>query len=292
MEIQFDTDAMSNLLCRPAALTALIRAARHGAWSVFISLDVLSELLSSSSQKHLRARAEGLLRLFAELEGQFHTSLGTSEIWPVELDRVVASTPRAPKKRDESVRTVLTDLVRARDPTATGAREVREELMGKKAVWEQQAIQDRRRFRDLFIEKRLKFRSLVSELRAYGPSMVPEGIYTIVLRDIVERPHFPVSKLFRNTRRYRSIRTWAALQHLMMFAETVPPDILNQHPMGRWLRSGRNDVFDAAVAAGAAYSDLLVTEDAILTERCRFLRNRQCIGFRPIGLDELLRLQC
>ncbi|MCE9669807.1 hypothetical protein LY474_18580 [Myxococcus stipitatus] len=281
---------MSNLLRRPAELTALIRAARHGAWSVFISLDVLSELLSSSSREHLLTRAEGLLRLFAELEGQFHISLGASEIWPVELDHVVASTPRA-MGRDESVRTFLAYLVRMGDPSAAGARAVREELMEWKAAREQQANENRCRLRTLFREKGLTFRGSVADLRGYGPSRVLELIYTSLLRDTVARPHFPVSKLFRNSRRYRSIRTWSALLHLMMFAEAVPPDILNQHPMGRWMRSGRNDAFDAAVAAGAAYSDLLVTEDASLTERCRFLRNRQCIGFRPVGLDELLRFR-
>jgi hypothetical protein len=289
MEIQFDTDAMSNLLHQPPGPTALVRAARAGGWEVFISLDVLTELLSGSAREHLRVRAEGLLRLFDGLKGQFHTSLKASEIWPLELDQALASTPRAPEERDEHVRDFLGDLVRAEDPTAAGAREVREELMGWKSSWERQTTQNRRQLRALFVENRLSFRNLVTEMKAYGPSMVPEWIYTSVLRDIIDRPQFPVSKLIRNTRRYRSIRAWSALLNMMMIAETVPPGILNQHPMGRWLRSGRNDAFDAAVGAGAAYSDVLVTEDAILTERCRFLRNRKCISFKTIGLDELLR---
>lgn len=72
--------------------------------------------------------------------------------------------------------------------------------------------------------------------------------------------------------------------------ETDLPNIVttvNGWKEARWMKSDRNNWFDAGVAASAAYMDAFVTKDKNLMKRCRWLRKHGCLTFETVTLEQL-----
>jgi hypothetical protein len=134
-------------------------------------------------------------------------------------------------------------------------------------------------------------RGLGIELEKYGPRSIPDYIFERTLRDFADRPGFLMKRLYRDRDRFLSLRAWAALIHMELLSDSIPPDLRNQHHITSWLKSDRNNRFDAGIAASAAYVDAFVTQDDNLTKRCRWLRKHGCLLFETMTLEQLYARQ-
>jgi hypothetical protein len=103
-----------------------------------------------------------------------------------------------------------------------------------------------------------------------------------------KRERYQLGSIYAHPKRFKALLGWAALANLVMCSEFIPSDLLSGHQNTKMLRRTPNDWYDAAVAASAAYSDVLVTGDRILSQRCAFLRQRGHLHFRTITLTKLL----
>ncbi len=92
--------------------------------------------------------------------------------------------------------------------------------------------------------------------------------------------------------KWRSLRAWTALFYLDMFSSIyphLPEDRSNlDAEILRLLKPHQNNSYDSAIAAGAAYGELFVSNDQDLTARCEHLRKRGCLKFRTVARDDWL----
>jgi predicted nucleic acid-binding protein len=285
MKIQLDTSSISEVLKTNETLLSFVTLAQRRRWKVSISRLVLQELFVTSAREWQVARCEQLLKLSEQLRGAFLIASSAREVWPIELDQRVSAALATPD--------FLKAMSQIRHVALTGKSEETElPLLGTAArEWkearEEKSVLERAQGRAFFTQEGMTARGIGVELEKYGPRSIPEWIFESALRDLAGRPSFLVRRLYRERDRFLSLRAWAALIHMVMYADSIPPDLRTQHPNTSWLRSDRNNWFDAGVAASAAYVDAFITQDGNLTKCCRWLRKHQCLAFETMTLEQL-----
>ncbi|WP_225411677.1 hypothetical protein [Stigmatella hybrida] len=266
------------------ALDLFVAMVRKKRWKVSISRLVLEELLSCSAEKQIAACGQ-LFRLAERLRDVFLVACSARQLWPLELDQCISAVLPAPDfstAMSQIQHVALTGKIEGTDLS-----QIAHTVKGWKQDREEKSVLERVQGRAFFEQQGMSARGLGIELGKYGPRSIPEWFLESALRELAGRPSFFVKRFYRERDRFLSLRAWAALSHMVMFSDSIPPDWRNQHPITSWMKSDRNNWFDAGVAASAAYVDAFVTQDANLTKRCRWLRKRECLTFETLTLEQL-----
>jgi hypothetical protein len=287
MHVQFDTSSISEALRTDERTHELVVAARRGRWKISVSVPVFLEMFATSSAERQVERCQQLMKLI-ELAGyNFFLGNAPDAAWHVELDQVLMQPLAVPSKWQRGLLGGVQHVAKTGQSGEVGfdvmGNWVREWKTRLRAYWA-----------SLRVELQAEFESdgrsvskLGKGLDTYGPQDVPEQLYRHMLERWIGRPAFPLRRLYKDRERFLCIRAWAALAHLGLYSEWLPPRLRNQHSNTEWMRSDENNWYDAAVASAAAYADRFVTEDRNLTQRCRWLRRHGCLRMRTLSLEEL-----
>lgn len=289
-EIHVDTGALSRLMADSAMALALAKRAHHMDWLVVIPWSTFLELFATALGDWFVRNAKGILRLREQLGERLRVGHDVNAIFQLEIQRRLVSTPLLSPEDEIKLFGVLRDIALVEDSERLANFEVSVTINNWKNERESNSAMYRQISREWITQQEWTFLEVAELFKHYEPQHIPESMYEKMASQILGRPSFPVSKIMHETRRYRCVRCWLALVSLVMLGDCIPSAMLSQHPMGRWLKSSRNDYYDAAIAAASAYGSVLVTQDNGLSERCRFLHNRGFIGFSAMPWEALLHL--
>lgn len=288
MKIQLDTSSVSEVMKTDEALDSFVAMARKRRWKVSISRFVLEELLSGSAEKQITACGQ-LFRLAERLRDVFLIACSARQLWPLELDQCISAV--LPVSDFSTAMSQIQHVALTRRIEGTDLSQIANTVKGWKQDREEKSVLMRAQGRAFFKQEGMTALGLGIELEKYAPKMIPDWILESAIKELAGRPSFIVKRIYRERDRFLSLRAWAALSHMVMFSDSIPPDLRNQHPITSWMKSDRNNWFDAGVAASAAYVDAFVTQDANLTKRCRWLRKRGCLTFETLTLEQLYARQ-
>jgi len=287
MHVQFDTQAIGLILDRDDLAEALADAASRENWFLSVSRTVLDETFAMNNERFQLERARRLLQLRLRLRNKFFLALSLHDLIDKELSERIHSPVELPPAENQLLYGLLDMAVSAGNRQVSHLGEVPTWVRNWKDLREVDSVKHRQESATLYKKQGWKVRTIGETLDRYSMKDLDWLIAAIVRRRF-KRERYQMSSIHARPKRFKALLSWAALATLVMYSEFIPNDRLHEHPNTRMLRRTRNDWYDAAVAAAAAYSDVLVTGDVILSQRCAFLRQRGQLHFRTITLTELL----
>jgi len=287
MHVQFDTQAIGLILDRDDLAEALADAASRENWFLSVSRTVLDETFAMNNERFQLERARRLLQLRLRLRNKFFLALSLHDLIDKELSERIHSPVELPPAENQLLYGLLDMAVSAGNRQVSHLGEVPTWVRNWKDLREVDSVKHRQESATLYKKQGWKVRTIGETLDRYSMKDLDWLIAAIVRRRF-KRERYQMSSIHARPKRFKALLSWAALATLVMYSEFIPNDRLHEHPNTRMLRRTRNDWYDAAVAAAAAYSDVLVTGDVILSQRCAFLRQRGQLHFCTITLTELL----
>ncbi|HEX5750742.1 MAG TPA: hypothetical protein VFZ09_31240 [Archangium sp.] len=286
MDALLDTSSLSAAIDNDKAVAAFTGLVRRSKMRFLIAREALDEAFAGVSGEKLVQKALRLERLFASLGSAIDVAELGNVICMLEAKGRIASTPLLNiQERKEIARELA--VIKAGGSALSVLKKASTRVGEYKAetrdVWKGAIEEGMQKYR----AKKWSARELGESLLNFGPEHIDTTVLMGVLTQSMGLPPTECVWVLRRTERYKSLRAYLAMAQVLILGSSVPADLISQHPLLRRLKYHPNHHMDMMIASSAAYADFFVTEDKNLTELCRFLRNRGCLGFRSCSLSAL-----
>ncbi|MCY1003709.1 hypothetical protein OWM54_41855 [Myxococcus sp. MISCRS1] len=290
MHVQFDTNEIGSILEDDARSDELADAAVRSGWSLSLSGSVLPEVLAMNHERSQLARARNLLRLRKTMRSQFFIAAGFSDLVDHELSHRITSPVELDPRYGTTLYGHLHMAVEANNRTVGRLEEFSKFMAKWKAGNYPMSKENQAAGAAHWAKVGYSVPQVGALLESYSTSQIPDWLVERVVRGVHGRSRYQLQSIFVRPRRFKALLGWCSLANLIMFGDFIPPTRRGEHRLATLLKSGKNDWYDAAVAASCAYADVFVTADDNLAGRCKFLRQRGCLHFQTMTYAELLGL--
>ena len=263
------------------------RSSRPGHHMLNVSASVFSECFGMTARTYVVARARRLSALLAAVPDKIF--LG-ADLLAILADERAGWRLRSPIPLGGVDYSRFVEVVRDAENGGTeGLDALARNAIHLKGFKTRLALMSRRHREEgqgMFVREGWTGQALGASLRESSPSLDLAWWWGSAVEAQIEamRPEDRAKVLLD----WKSGVAWSGFATLIAFALSTPSHLRGSDPDLITLKDDKNDWYDAAVGAEAAYSDLLVTDDDAFAVRCRILKRQGFIAYDVCTWAEFL----
>jgi len=289
MEIHLDTSAINRL--NAEKLAQLIKATKARDGLLYVPASMIDEFLACEEDERLMNAAIVLQTLLKQHFNLCRMGQTSRFIWTLEVSGPpVTGTPYlVSTERTRTLRAI--QLLAHHNDRLSLASRIRDSIGNQKQLHADPKVGEA--LKAQYAELAASGRAIGETLEGIADSKPLAWLLEIILAESKSKTT-RVSDIWADRRRFATLLAWATLTCLWELSEIIDTSHLNQHPLLAHLRRSRrghkeNDLWDIEIAASAGHGTILLTNDTGLRERCDFLRDKNCVFFEAMELDEFIQ---